>query len=263
MPAPTRILIVDDERSARQRLADLLAHAEGVDVVGEATNGAEAVQAIRTLGPDLVFLDVQMPGLTGTEVVRTIGPERMPAVIFVTAYDEHAVHAFEVAALDYLLKPFDDERFAHALARAQQTLALRNLDALRGQLADLLGPDALAAPKPPEPPKYLQRIGVEQRGHLRILPVASIDFITASGDYVELHAGEDTFLIREPMRSLGDRLDPKAFFRIHRGTIVRLDRIERLLYSGGGDYAVRLNDGRRLKVSRSKWDALGTALGVT
>ncbi|GAB5520530.1 MAG: LytTR family DNA-binding domain-containing protein [Rhodothermales bacterium] len=263
MPTPLRILIVDDERSARQRLADLLAETEDAQVVGEATTGPEAVQAIRSLAPDLVFLDVQMPGMTGRDVVRTVGPERMPAVIFVTAYDQHAVHAFEVAALDYLLKPFDDERFAQALGRARQTLALRDLAALRTQLADLLGPTPPAPTPAPERLRYLERIGVEERGHLRILPVERIDFITASGSYAELHVGDATFLIREQMQSLDDRLDPAAFFRIHRGTIVQLDRIDRLIYARGGDYAARLHDGRHLKVSRSKWEELAAVLGVS
>jgi len=258
-----RVLIADDELLARQRLEDLLAKKKEVDLIGMAVNGQEAVEAIRSLAPDLVFLDVQMPGLTGLEVVREIGPEKMPATIFVTAYDQYALKAFEVAALDYLLKPFEDERFEQTFSRAVKTLELRKMGEMAGQLVTLLQGREGIADAPVSNPAYLERIAVEMRGQMQIVPVARIDYITASGPYAELHVGEDTHLIRERMQTLEERLDPTVFFRIHRSAIVRLDRIESLLHGVGGDYAVRLKDGRRLKVSRSRREELEQRLGLT
>lgn len=262
MPADAllRVLIVDDEPLARQRLEDLLDAEADVETVGSVDHGRDAVEAIRHLAPDLVFLDVQMPGLTGVDVVRAIGPEAMPVVIFVTAYDQYALKAFDLAALDYLLKPFDDERFEQAFARARQAITLRKVDAMRRRLAALLE----GAPPPPEPaaPKWLERVAVEMRGQVRVVPVEQIDFIAASGPYAELHTPEDTYLIREQMQTLEERLDPNRFFRIHRSAIVRLDRIDALLIGAGGDYAVRLKDGKRLKVSRSRREALERRLGL-
>ncbi len=258
-----RVLIADDELLARQRLEDLLAKKKEVDLIGMAVNGQEAVEAIRSLAPDLVFLDVQMPGLTGLEVVREIGPEKMPATIFVTAYDQYALKAFEVAALDYLLKPFEDERFEQTFSRAVKTLELRKMGEMAGQLVTLLQGREGIADAPVSNPAYLERIAVEMRGQMQIVPVARIDYITASGPYAELHVGEDTHLIRERMQTLEERLDPTVFFRIHRSAIVRLDRIESLLHGVGGDYAVRLKDGRRLKVSRSRREELEQRLGLS
>ena len=260
-----RVLIVDDELLARQRLEDLLAKKNEVELIGMAVNGPQAVEAIRSQAPDLVFLDVQMPGLTGIDVVREIGPERMPAVIFVTAYDHYALKAFEVAALDYLLKPFEDERFEQAFLRAVKTLELRQVEAMTGRLITLLqGKEDLEQQAAAvTDPAYLERIAVEMRGQVQIVPVKKIDYITASGPYAELHVGQDTYLIRERMQMLEDRLDPSVFFRIHRSAIVKLERIEALLHSAGGDYAVRLKDGRRLQVSRSRREALEQRLGLT
>lgn len=264
MPAERtlRVLIADDERAARQRLEDLLQERPDLEIVGHAASGREAVNAIKTLSPDLVFLDVQMPGLTGMEVVQEVGPDNMPAVIFVTAYDQYAVKAFDVAALDYVLKPFDDDRFEQALERARQMITMRELKDLRGRLAMLLHDTQTAAAPQPATPRPLERIAVEMRGQMRIVPVDRIDFITASGSYAELHVGEDMYVIREQMQALEDRLDPERFFRIHRSTIVQLDRIDSLLFGAGGDYAVRLTDGRHLKVSRGRWDELSQRLGV-
>ncbi|HEU0053638.1 MAG TPA: LytTR family DNA-binding domain-containing protein [Longimicrobium sp.] len=271
-PNAIRVLIVDDEALARQRVEDLLASEEGVEIVGTADNGEAAVRAIRELRPDLVFLDVQMPGMTGVEVVREIGPEKMPVTIFVTAYDHFALQAFELAALDYLVKPFDDERFEQAFRRARRLARLEEVERLRGRLLSLLHEDgAPAAPSPAPPPAaeerpaapgYLERIAVEMRGQVRVVPVEQIDFITASGPYAELHAGERTYVIRERMQTLEERLDPARFFRIHRSVIVRVDRIETLLRGGGGDYAVQLRSGTRLKVSRSRVEELEQRIGV-
>ncbi|MEP0548606.1 MAG: LytTR family DNA-binding domain-containing protein [Rhodothermales bacterium] len=264
---PLRVLVVDDEPLARQRLLDLLDREDGVEVVGTTGRGRDAVEVIRaeqTAGHpiDLVFLDVQMPGLSGLDVVREVGPEQMPVTVFVTAFDQHALAAFELAALDYLLKPFEDERFRAALARARDTVRLRQVDALQGRLRALLDPATAAPPAPDPPPGYLERIAVEMRGQIRVVPVEHVDFIAADGPYAEVHAGDETFVIRSPMQTLEDRLDPAAFFRIHRSTIVRLDRIEALLVAGGGDYAVKLRGGARLRVSRARRDDLAARLGL-
>ena len=266
MSAPLRVLIVDDEPLARQRIADMLASEPDVQVVGERDDGSEAVAAIRELAPDLVFLDVQMPGMTGLDVVRAVGVDEMPATIFVTAYDRHALDAFEVAAVDYLVKPFDDERFEQALRRARKLLELRQVERLRGQLLSVLQGERRAEP-PPGPAEtaggYLQRIPVEMRGKVRVVPVGEIDFIVASGPYAELYSGERKYVIRESMQNLEDRLDPDMFIRTHRSVIVRLDLIETLHKGAGGDYEVQLKSGRRLRVSRSRIEALEKKLGVT
>jgi two-component system LytT family response regulator len=269
---PLRVLVADDEPLARRRILDLLAREPGVTVAGEAGDGDEAVAEIRRLGPDLVFLDVQMPGKTGVQVVREIGAENMPPTIFVTAYDRFALQAFDLAAVDYLLKPYDDERFAQALARARRGLELAELGRLAGRLRALL--DGEAAPASPEPPagarppaprpaEYLERIPVEMRGQVRLVPVDEVDFITSSGPYAELHTAERAWLIRERMNTLEERLDPAHFLRIHRSLIVRLERIDALLRGGGGDYAVRLKSGIKLKVSRTRVEELERRLGVS
>ncbi len=248
-----RVLIADDEPPARQRLVDLLAREPGVAVVGEAATGAEAVAQIRALAPDLVFLDVQMPGLTGLDVVREVGLASMPAVVFVTAYDRHAVEAFELAALDYLLKPYTAERFRQALARGRERAAGRETTALRDQLAALIGTPAAA-------PEYAARLAVEARGQVRYVPVETVDYLASDGPYVEIHAAGETFVVRDRMQDLEDRLDPAVFARIHRSTVVRLDRVEALLVGRHGDYAVRLLDGTRLAVARGRRDALAERL---
>jgi two-component system LytT family response regulator len=255
-----RVLIVDDEPLARQRLEDLL-RSLPVEIVGFAETGDAAIEAIRELAPDLVFLDVQMPGRTGIEVVREIGPERMPPTIFVTAWDQFALEAFDLAALDYLVKPFDDERFEQAFERARKLIELRDMSRLSAQLVNLLKrAEAGATPAPTK--SFLERIAVEMRGQVRVVPVSDIDYITASGQYAELHVGEKTHVIRERMSTLEERLDPASFFRIHRSAIVRLDRIETLLRDPGGDYAVRLRGGAQLSVSRNRVEALEKWMGV-
>lgn len=255
-----QVLIVDDEPLARQRLADLISNAESLELLGMATNGKEAVESIDNLDPDLVFLDVQMPGMTGMDVVRKIGADSMPTTIFVTAYDQHAVDAFELAAIDYLLKPFEDSRFFAAVDRAIETIRLSKIDVIQRQLTGLLNGDT----QPAKGAKltYLQRIPVDSRGQIRIVSVDDVDFISSDGPYAEVHAGNDTFVIRERMQSLEEQLDPTVFARIHRSTIVRLDCIETLLVAGGGDYAVKLKDGRKLKVSRNRRDGLADRLGI-
>lgn len=271
MHAPLRVLIADDEPLARKRLRTLLGRADDVEVVGEAASGAEAAEAIEALladgrPADVAFLDVQMPGMTGLGVVRAVGPERMPVTVFVTAFDQHAVEAFELAALDYLTKPFENDRFEAALARAREAVRSRDRDALHAKLLALLGGRAvqLEASEPaPLQPAYLERIAVEMRGQIRVVSVADVDYFTVDGDYVAVHAGESTHLIRDTLSALEERLDPADFFRVHRSTIVRLDRIDALLTAPGGDYAVRLRDRTKLSVARGRRDALAERLGLS
>jgi two-component system, LytTR family, response regulator len=262
-----RVLIVDDEPLARQRLEDLLHQENGVEIVGTADSGDAAVQAIRDWKPDLLFLDVQMPGKTGLDVVREIGPDAMPATIFVTAYDQYALKAFELAAVDYVVKPFDDERFEQAFRRARRLVELEEVGRLRSQLlAVLQGSGAAPAGAPggdgAPRPEYLERIAVETKGQVRVVPVKQIDYIMASGPYAELYVGEKRYIIRERMQTLEERLDPARFFRIHRSAIVRLDLVETLLRNPGGDYALQLKGGVRLKVSRSRFEELEKRMGI-
>jgi two-component system, LytTR family, response regulator len=260
---PVRVLIVDDEMLARQRISDLLEKEPDVDIVGVAGDGAEAVDAIRKLHPDLVFLDVQMPGTSGLQVVDAVGAEEMPATIFVTAFDQFALKAFDRAALDYLVKPFDDERFAQAFRRARKAIELKEVGRMTKRLLSMLGDNPQAAVAAAEKKSdYLERISVESRGQVRVVPVDKIDYITASGPYAELHVGDHTFAIRERMQTLEERLDPAVFFRIHRSAIVRLDRIDTLTRHAGGDYGVRLKSGVELSLSRGRREELEQRLGI-
>jgi len=259
---PLRVLIADDERLARQRLEDLLAQQSNVEIVGTADNGPALIEAIAELKPDLVFLDIQMPGKTGLDVVREIGPDKMPATIFTTAYD-HAVAAFDLAAIDYLVKPFDDERFEKAFQRARKMVELHQVSKLSDELRTLLGGTAVDGGAAGAKNQYLERIAVEMRGQVRIVPVKQIDYIIASGPYAELFVADKRYLIRERMQTLEERLDPARFFRIHRSAIVRLDLIESLIRGQGGDYAVQLKGGVKLKVARNRFEKLEQQMGTT
>jgi two-component system LytT family response regulator len=256
---PLRVLIADDERLARQRLEDLLRYEDNVEIVGRTDNGLATIAAVRELEPDIVFLDIQMPGKTGLEVVREIGADDMPPVIFTTAYD-HAVAAFDLAAIDYLIKPFDDERFEKAFRRARKMIELNQVSKLSDELRALLR--AGAGQSGTAKSQYLERIAVEMRGQVRVVPVKQIDYMVASGPYAELYVGDKRYLIRERMQTLEERLDPAKFFRIHRSAIVRLDLIETLIKNPGGDYGVQLKSGVKLKVSRSRFESLEALLGV-
>jgi two-component system LytT family response regulator len=258
---PLRVLVSDDERLARQRLEDLLAREENIEIVGRTDNGLTTIAAIRELEPDLVFLDIQMPGKTGLEVVREIGPDAMPPVIFTTAYD-HAVAAFDLAAIDYLIKPFDDERFEKAFRRARKMIQLNQVSKLSAELRSLLSAGSTLSGGAVKR-EYLERIAVEMRGQVRIVLVKQIDYLIASGPYAELYVGDKRYLIRERMQALEERLDPARFFRIHRSAIVRLDLIETLIRNPGGDYAVQLKGGVKLKVSRSRFEKLEQQMGMS
>jgi two-component system, LytTR family, response regulator len=265
---PLRVLIVDDEPLGRQRVAALLRKERGVEIVGMMGDGVSAVEAIRSLAPDLVFLDVQMPGMTGLEVVRTIGPADMPTTVFVTAYDKHALAAFDLAAIDYLVKPFDDERFEGAFQRARRMARLEDANQLRDMLLAVLQGTSGHAPTVKTPtragarPRYLERIAVESRGKVRFIPVTEIDYILASGPYAELVVADRKHLIREAMQNLENQLDPARFFRVHRSAIVQLDRIDTLLKAQGGDYDVQLRNGVKIKVARSRREELEKRLAM-
>ena len=243
--ATIRALIVDDEPLARERLRGLLETEPDVTVVGECSDGEAAVEVIRAEPPDLVFLDVQMPNLDGFGVVAAVGPENMPVTVFVTAYDRYALQAFEVHALDYLLKPFDRARFAVALARVRAQLEQDRAAGAADRLLALL--DETKTP----PRKGAERIAVKTSGGVSFVRAEEIDWVEAAGNYAKLHAGGDVHLLRETLNALEARLDPEQFVRIHRSTIVNLDAIKELQPLFHGDYAVILRDGTELVLSRS------------
>jgi two-component system, LytTR family, response regulator len=238
-----RALIVDDEPLARERLRTLLEAEEDIEVVGECLDGLTAVDAIRELEPDLVFLDMQMPELDGIGVVNHIGAGAMPSVIFVTAYDQFAVQAFDAHAVDYILKPFDEERFRTAVQRARHTLRTRTVDGdLDSRLAELLS-DLRR-------PRFLERLAVKTGGKIVFIRTDDIDWVGAEGNYARIHTGGRTYLIRETMNMLESKLDPNRFLRVHRSTIVNTDAIAELEPLFQGDYVVILRDGTRLTSSR-------------
>ena len=238
-----RTLIVDDEPLARERLTSLLQAEKEVEIVGQCRDGEEAVTAIHDHSPDLVFLDVQMPQMNGFEVIEAIGTEKMPLVIFVTAYDQHALKAFQVRALDYLLKPFDRERFADALARARKQMERDETGDIGRRLLALVKDLRRDQPR-------TERLVVKSGGRLFFLRADEIDWIEAAGNYVRLHVGTTSHLLRETMNAIEGRLDPEKFFRIHRSRIVNMERIQELQPWLNGEYAVLLRTGTRLTLSR-------------
>jgi two-component system LytT family response regulator len=239
-----RALIVDDEPLSRQRIRDLLAGEPGFTLVGECGDGAEAVAWLEKNPCELVFLDVEMPGLDGLEVARRLASGQGPAVIFVTAHDCYALPAFEVHAVDYLLKPFDRERFRKALVWAQATIHrdqdLGGADLPPATLAELRGGRRPA-----------DRLTIKSGGRIFLLKTEEIDWIEAAGNYLRLHVGEAIHLLRETMNNMEGRLDPERFWRIHRSTIVNVDCIRELQPLFHGDYLVILNDGTELPLSRT------------
>ncbi len=253
--AKIRTLIVDDEPLARSRVRELLETQPDVEVTGECGNGREAIGAIRGETPDLVYLDVQMPEVTGFEVLEALEPAAAPAVVFVTAFDQFAVRAFEVHAVDYLLKPFDRERFLASLERAREAVGRRREGRVDERLGALLAD--LGAQR-----RYLKRLLVKNGSRTVLLQAGEIDWIESAGNYVRVHVGRERHLLRETMTTLEERLDPERFIRIHRSTIVNLDRVRELEPYFHGDYVVRLNDGTRLTMSRTYRDRLQTRLGL-
>jgi two-component system LytT family response regulator len=249
-----RAAIVEDEPPARVGLRALLALDPEVDLVAECSTVDEAMAALPKTRADLLFLDVQLARRTGFDLLAALGPARPPAVVFVTAYEQHAVRAFDVEAVDYLLKPFDDQRFAQALARAKEQVRQGRARSLAQQLAAALAPPA----RTPAPRTLLLKDGARSM----FLREDEIDWIEAQDYYVEIHAGSTAHLHREPLRDLEARLDPKRFIRIHRSAIVQIDRIRQLQSLPSGDAAVILRDGTELRVSRSRRDAIRAVLGV-
>ena len=222
-----RALIVDDEPPARSNLAVLLRGDREIELIGECGSGMEAIAEIRTSRPDLLFLDVQMPECDGFDVLEFLGRDLPPAIIFVTAYDQYALRAFEAGALDYLLKPFDNARFELALARAKEKIALRKV----------------------APPK-LERLVIKETGQVWFVKVADIDWIEAADYYACLHVASKTHLLRRSMTDLEQELNPDSFCRIHRSTIISLDRVDRIELNEDGEHDVILNTGARLRLSR-------------
>ena len=249
-----RVMIVDDEPLARERLRQLLEKEADIEVVGESGDGRAALAAIDKQSPDLVFLDVQMPEVDGFGVVAGLKREEMPAIIFVTAYDRFALRAFEVHALDYLLKPFDRERFQTALQRARSHLNRDKTDDLRHRLTDLL------ADLKPEP-KTLGRLAIKTEGRVLFLKTDEIDWIEAADNYVILHAGKESPMHRETMAALESKLPPQKFMRISRSTIVNVERIKEMHPMFHGEYAIILQDGTKLTLSRGYREKLQQLLG--
>jgi len=228
-----RTLIVDDEPLARRAVRTPLTAYDNFDVVGEAGHGAEAVAAIRALRPDLIFLDVQMPGMDGFAVIDAIGAAAMPLTVFVTAFDAYAVRAFEAEAADYLLKPFDDQRFARVVERVSRQIGAGDR---HGGAGSMLGVQA--------------RLVIRGNGAARLIRIDEVDWIAAAGDYAEIHAGGRTLLLHESLASLESRLPVAEFARIHRSAIVRLDRLIEVRTGAHGDGTVRLSCGAELRFSR-------------
>jgi two-component system LytT family response regulator len=247
-----RALLVDDEELARRGLRVRLERASDMTVIGECANGGEAIAAIGRLAPDLVFLDVQMPEVTGFDVIDAIGPERVPHIIFVTAYDQYAVRAFEVHALDYLLKPIDDERLAQALRRAREAVAAGRDEGFgtrfNGAMASVnQGTGA--------------RLAIPSGDRVVVVRIAEVDWVEASGNYVSLHVGKKSWLLRETIAAMDQRLAAHGFARIHRSTLVNTERVAELRALANGEFAVLLRDGTELKLSRSYRHALDLVAG--
>jgi two-component system, LytTR family, response regulator len=238
VPAKIRALVVDDEPLARSNVLLLLRASPDVECIGECGSAMEGLEAIRRHKPDLVFLDVRMPEYDGFDVLEMLGGEAPPAVIFVTAYDQYALKAFEAGALDYLLKPFNNARFARALNRAKQRIALRK-----------------------DPPAKLDRLAIKSAGRVSFLTVAEIDWIEAADYYACLHVGPKTHLLRRSMNELESDLDPAIFCRIHRSTIVNLERVRELRFDSDGEYEVVLEDATRLRLTRRYRKDLQSRLG--
>jgi two-component system LytT family response regulator len=241
---PLTTLLVDDEPLAREGLRMLLSEDPDVSAIHEAKDGVEAVAAILNTRPDLVFLDVQMPEMDGFSVVREVGAERMPAVVFVTAHDQYAIRAFEINAIDYLLKPVTGERFAKALARAKARLGARPADEASRQILSLL--ETIASPR-----RYMSRLAVRTAGKTIFVDIEDVDWIEAAENYVQLHAGRAAHLIHVPMNTFEKSLDPEVFLRIHRSVIVNVKRIKELQPALHGEYVITLSDGVRLQSGRT------------
>lgn len=270
-----RVLIVDDEVIVREGIRMYLAGETDVEIAGECANGLDAVTAIREKSPDLVFLDVQMPGMDGFAVIETVGVEKMPAVIFVTAYDKYAVRAFEVYALDYVLKPFDKARILKALRRAEtatmaaataaETAAARQENEPNHQLSalikDLRSELALASTDKPSLKAYQERLVIKKAGRIFFMNVEEIDWVEAAENYVKLHAGHESHLIRETISGLESKLDPNKFLRVRRTALINIGRVKELQPLFNGAYAIVFRSGAEVTSSRRFRKNIGLLLG--
>lgn len=252
MSSPLRVLVADDEEPARRHLLEILDAEEDLQVVGTCADGLATIEAIAAHEPDLVFLDIRMPGASGLEVVESVGPEAMPAVVFTTAYDEHAVTAFEINAVDYVLKPFDRERLRSALARVRER---HSPSERRGPLEELVRQRSGSA--------RIERIAARSSDRFVFLQTAEVDWIEAAGNYMRLHVGDKTYLQRSTLGALEAQLANSGFLRIHRSRLVNLERVRELAPLGGGEYEVVLQSGARVTSSRAWRESLLTALGVS
>jgi two-component system LytT family response regulator len=239
-----RTLVVDDEPIARARMVSLLREENDIELVGECASGLQAKSAIEATTPDLLFLDIQMPEMNGLDLARALQSAGTPAVVFVTAYDDYAVRAFEVHALDYLLKPFSAERFRSALGHARDYVAKRRANGVPAREAG-----------------RRNRLMIKSSGRIHFLRMADIDWCEAAGNYVRVHVGSQCYLVRDTMSHLESELDPLQFIRIHRSTIVNVDRVQEMQSSFNGEYVVLLRGGTRLTLSRGYRDAIHARLG--
>jgi two-component system, LytTR family, response regulator len=251
---PIRVLIVDDEPLARKRLRELLKDDHEIAVIGECANGAATISATRELAPDLIFLDVQMPGIDGLAVSETFDGKGSPMVIFVTAFEQYAVRAFDVQAVDYLLKPFDRARFTQALLRAKERLREKRRDDVNQQILGLLY-------EIKDKPQYLDRLVIKNNDRVFVLKTDEIDWIEAEGNYVRIHFGKQSSLLRETLTRLTAQLDPRKFPRIHRSRLVNIDRIQELQPWSHRDWRIILRNGAELRLSRNYRDQLSQLLG--
>jgi len=261
-----RALVVDDESLSRRGLMIRLREAPDIEVVGEAVNGREALLAIREHQPDLVFLDIEMPGMSGFDVISQLPTESMPLVVFVTAFDRYAIQAFEARAVDYLLKPVDEDRMADALTHIREQLAQRQAAGQRDRLMHLMADLKGSADWPAELMEAADTAGggagltpvlpIRHGAEIVRVPFPDIDWIDAAGDYMCVHAAGETYILRGTMKSLEDVLDPAIFQRVHRSTIVNLDRVERLRPHINGEFFLMLTGGHEIKLSRTYRDKM-------
>jgi two-component system LytT family response regulator len=249
-----RTIIIDDEPLARTRIKTLLREHDGFDIVAECGDGASAIESIEKQRPDLIFLDVQMPECSGLEVLEALEEDVRPLVVFVTAYDAYAVRAFEFHALDYLLKPLDRERFNDAVKRIRQSVDRNDLEVLNRKLSQLIESSQKER-------RFLNRVIIKASGRVTFLRVVEIDWIEAAGNYVRIHWGEQSHLLRETMNALEEKLDPEMFLRIHRSVIVNIDRIKELQPAFHGDYFVILKNNKQLPLSRGYRERIEPFLG--
>lgn len=258
-----KAIIVDDEPLARRGLRLRLDNMGDVEVLAECSNGREARERVRELHPDVVFVDIQMPGINGLQLVQQLAEEELPQIVFVTAYDQYAVEAFEVNAVDYVLKPIEEERLATALQRVRDKIASADIASQREQLLEAVADLTQESPEALEQKlmagdfqemagsRYPEKIAIKDSGKITLVPAREIDWIDAAGDYMCVHANGETHVMRITMKELEQQLDPKVFQRIHRSTIVNLTRVREICAHINGEYHLVLNNGERLKMSRS------------